>query len=308
MSTNFQLGWDVQKTGNYEEAVKYCELAVNEGHQGARFHLNCMYFGQGIPQQMHRTVDWDEIPLNENDISELKTMYLELIHDKIIQNNLGLLHAVYLKDEATAFMYYMMSANQGYDMAQYNVAFFHENDKFLKQDYRAVYRWYLLSANQGYCIAQFRLGKLYYNGTGVQKDYNEALKWFTLSADQGYEFAEYNLGNLYSNLELPFLNYQTALKYYKLASSHGHHISQEIVTKLLNLNPCIEIKLLEYITLDRNEGISYLFFCNFLAFLTEKVGKYSWSDPLLRSYITEHFKKHFKLESCVIDSWFDDFY
>lgn len=308
MSSNFRLGWDAQKVGNYDEAVKYYKLAMNDGHQGARFHLNCMYFGQGIAPQINRIVDWDDIPLGENNISELKACYLELTHDKISQNNLGLLYSTYIKDDAIALMYYMMSATQGYHVAQCNVAIFYNGTKFLKQDYNTVYRWTLLSANQGYCIAQNRLGILFKYGTGVQRNYAEALKWYKLSADQGYRTAQYNLGNFYSDTETPFLNYQTALEYYKLSASHGDHDAQVRIEWFDQLNTRIGATLLKYITLDRNEGKSYLFFSNFLAYLTKEIGNLSWNDSLLRSYITEQLKTHFNLESQVIDTWFDDFY
>jgi TPR repeat protein len=308
MSSNFRIGWNAQKVGNYDEAVKYYELAVNEGHQGAKFHLNCMYFGQGMAPQIHRIVSWEEISLSEADIVELKECYLELIQDKIIQNNLGLLYAVYIKDEATAFMYYMMSATQGYHLAQCNVGLFFHRDKLLKQDYDAAYKWYLSSANQGYWVAQNRLAQLYYNGIGLKRNYSEALKWYTLSADQEYSIAEYNLGNFYSNPDTPFLNYQTALKYYTLSASHGDRDAQEKLEWFDKLKTLIGSKLQQYISLNRNEGCSYLFFSNFLAYLTKEINNLSWNDPLLRSYITEHLKLHFNLEQQIIDTWFDDFY
>ena len=48
-------------------------------------------------------------------------------------------------------------------------------------------KWYRLAAEQGYDIAQYNLGVMYENGQGVPQDYKEAVKWYRLAAEQGYD-------------------------------------------------------------------------------------------------------------------------
>ena len=59
----------------------------------------------------------------------------------------------------------------------------------VSQDYSEAVRWFRLSADQGYDVAQFNLGLMYAQGDGVKQDYGEAQKWFRLAADQGLQGA-----------------------------------------------------------------------------------------------------------------------
>jgi len=49
-------------------------------------------------------------------------------------------------------------------------------------------------ANQGDDVAQFDLGLLYNKGWGVPRDYVQAVRWYRRAADQGNADAQYNLG------------------------------------------------------------------------------------------------------------------
>jgi TPR repeat protein len=50
-------------------------------------------------------------------------------------------------------------------------------------------RWYHKAADQGYALAQFNLARLYHAGAGVPQDDAEAKRWLRKAADQGYEMA-----------------------------------------------------------------------------------------------------------------------
>jgi hypothetical protein len=66
------------------------------------------------------------------------------------------------------------------------------------QDYKTAEKWYILSAEQGYAKAQYNLGVMYGNGQGVLQDYKTAFKWYKLAAEQGDADAQYNLGVIYA--------------------------------------------------------------------------------------------------------------
>jgi TPR repeat protein len=57
-------------------------------------------------------------------------------------------------------------------------------------------RWYRSAAEQGDNVAQYNLGTMYEWGEGVEEDLNEAISWYRKSAKQGYENAKKRLEEL----------------------------------------------------------------------------------------------------------------
>lgn len=58
---------------------------------------------------------------------------------------------------------------------------------------------WLIEAQEGNELAQFNLGHLYQEGKGVAVDYEEALHWYSRSVEAGCRIAACNLASLYSN-------------------------------------------------------------------------------------------------------------
>ena len=50
--------------------------------------------------------------------------------------------------------------------------------------------WYTKAAQQGLDVAQYNLGICYVNGMGVDRNLQKAIEWFTKAAEQGYESAK----------------------------------------------------------------------------------------------------------------------
>lgn len=108
-------------------------------------------------------------------------------------------------------------------------------------DFATAIRLFTESAEEGLEIAQYNLGVLYYAGTVVQQDFAEAFKWTKLAAEQGHTNAQYNLGTLYYNglgvraelfnrwpLSLIFKqsNLETAALWYLRAAENDHGEAQ----------------------------------------------------------------------------------
>jgi TPR repeat protein len=130
------------------------------------------------------------------------------------------------QDCAEAAKWYLLSADQGYSDAQFNLGFMYDSGTVVPQDFAEAVRWYRLAADQGYDMAQDRLGVMYDNGTGVPQDYVEAAKWYRLAADQGLAWAQYKLGVMYeTGTGVPQDNAQ-AEKWYRLANDKGHANAQ----------------------------------------------------------------------------------
>lgn len=63
------------------------------------------------------------------------------------------------------------------------------NAALAKKDYNTAFSKFLILAQHGSAIAQFNLGAFYFNGQGVQRDEKQAFDWFAKSAAQGNDRA-----------------------------------------------------------------------------------------------------------------------
>ena len=62
---------------------------------------------------------------------------------------------------------------------------------------KEMVRLYKLAANQGYHLAELNLAICYENGDGVEKNLNDAMRLYNLSAGKKYAAAQFNLARLY---------------------------------------------------------------------------------------------------------------
>jgi TPR repeat protein len=64
---------------------------------------------------------------------------------------------------------------------------------FTSKDFKKVCDMSLPLAQNGDQIAQWNLGNCYVKGQGVEQDYKQALKWYLLSAKQGHKRSQNEL-------------------------------------------------------------------------------------------------------------------
>ena len=79
----------------------------------------------------------------------------------------------------------------------HHLAMKHYEGKGVIQDYKKALKWFLLAAEQGNVLSQYNSGFMFYKGKGTIQDHKEALKWYTLAAEQGYASAQTYLGTMY---------------------------------------------------------------------------------------------------------------
>ena len=97
-------------------------------------------------------------------------------------------------DYETALLHWVTLANEGDELAQYNLGVMYDGGiGVLKNDKSAV-KWYTKAAEQGVAIAQSNLGVMYDEGLGVLENDKTAVKWYTKAAEQGHAMAQFNLG------------------------------------------------------------------------------------------------------------------
>jgi len=99
------------------------------------------------------------------------------------------------KEYKRAFETFMMVARDGM-IAKYNVGLMYEFGLGVKKDIKNAIAFYKMSANDGYDKAQFTLGNAYLKGIGVKKNINIALSYYQLAAKQNNKEAKQVLAQL----------------------------------------------------------------------------------------------------------------
>lgn len=102
----------------------------------------------------------------------------------------------------SALVHYLLLAEQGYEVAQSNVAFildqkgsqiFNENETYP----RALLHW-TRAAAQGYTVARIKLGDYHFYGYGTDVDYETAVIHYRLASEQQHSAqAMFNLGYMH---------------------------------------------------------------------------------------------------------------
>jgi|TARA_B110000305_G_C19247121_1_gene542889 TPR repeat protein len=111
-------------------------------------------------------------------------------------------NAAFKGDFETALHEFTLAAEEGLDLAQYNLAILYFTGQGVVQDAAEAFRWTELAAQQGHVAAQFNLGSLYYAGDGVEADTDKAVEMFEGAARAGHAAAALILANMYADGEL----------------------------------------------------------------------------------------------------------
>ncbi len=207
---------------NYKEAVKWYQLAADQGDAEGQGNLGRMYAdGEGVDRDYLVALKWIRLSARQGFPNA--------------QFNLGLMYESgegVAQDYEEAIKWYRLAANQGFPNAQYSLACMYYNGQGVKQDYSETIKWCRLAANLGFPEAQYTLGTMYDNGDGVKQDYLEALKWYRAAAEQGYSDAQNDIGAMYVNGQGVKQDYSEAIKWYRLAAEQSNSQAQ------FNLGSC----------------------------------------------------------------------
>jgi len=111
-------------------------------------------------------------------------------------------NAAFKGDFETALHEFTAAAEEGLDLAQYNLAILYFTGQGVKQDAAKAFRWTEAAALQGHVAAQFNLGNLYYAGNGVEADPDKAVEMFEGAARAGHANAALILANMHADGEL----------------------------------------------------------------------------------------------------------
>lgn len=107
-------------------------------------------------------------------------------------------NAAFNGDFETAFYEFTIAAEEGLDLAQYNLGILYFTGQGVEKDLSQAFRWTEAAAQQGHVAAQFNLGSLYYSGDGTPADRDKAVEMFGLSAKAGHPNAALLLATMFA--------------------------------------------------------------------------------------------------------------
>uniref|UniRef100_A0A3Q1EUU8 SEL1L adaptor subunit of SYVN1 ubiquitin ligase n=1 Tax=Acanthochromis polyacanthus TaxID=80966 RepID=A0A3Q1EUU8_9TELE len=186
LGTMYYNGIGVKR--DYKQALKFFNLASQSGHILAFYNLAQMHAtGTGVMRSCHTAVELFKNVCERGRWSErLMTAYSSFKEGEM----------------DAALIQYLLLAEQGYEVAQSNVAFvldqkgakiFSENETYP----RALLHW-TRAAAQGYTVARIKLGDYHFYGYGTDVDYETAVIHYRLASEQQHSAqAMFNLGYMH---------------------------------------------------------------------------------------------------------------
>ncbi|XP_061668410.1 protein sel-1 homolog 1 [Syngnathoides biaculeatus] len=186
LGTMYYNGMGVKR--DYKQALKFFNLASQAGHILAFYNLAQMHAtGTGVMRSCHTAVELFKNMCERGRWSErLLTAYGSFKEG----------------DNDAALVQYLLLSEQGYEVAQSNVAFildqkgakiFNENETYP----RALLHW-TRAAAQGYTVARIKLGDYHFYGFGTDVDYETAIIHYRLASEQQNSAqAMFNLGYMH---------------------------------------------------------------------------------------------------------------
>ncbi|XP_060908334.1 protein sel-1 homolog 1 [Labrus mixtus] len=186
LGTMYYNGIGVKR--DYKQALKFFNLASQASHILAFYNLAQMHAtGTGVMRSCHTAVELFKNVCERGRWSErLMTAYSSFKEG----------------DSDAALVQYLLLAEQGYEVAQSNVAFvldqkgariFSDNETYP----RALLHW-TRAAAQGYTVARIKLGDYHFYGYGTDVDYETAVIHYRLASEQQHSAqAMFNLGYMH---------------------------------------------------------------------------------------------------------------
>ncbi|XP_062323403.1 protein sel-1 homolog 1 isoform X1 [Osmerus eperlanus] len=187
LGTMYYNGIGVKR--DYKQALKFFNLASQAGHILAIYNLAQMHAtGTGVLRSCHTAVEFFKSVCERGRWSERLMAAYSSFKDG---------------DMDAALVQYLLLAEQGFEVAQSNVAFildqteeariFSENETYP----RALLQW-TRAAAQGYTVARIKLGDYHFYGYGTDVDYETAVIHYRLASEQQHGAqALFNLGYMH---------------------------------------------------------------------------------------------------------------
>ncbi len=141
-------------------------------------------------------------------------------------------NAAFDGDFDLAYEEFSVAAEQGLDLAQYNLAILYFTGRGVDQNMEQAFRWTKAAAEQGHLDAQANLASLYIDGNGVDKDVAGGLEWFASAGKAGHAGAAFSLANIYLDGDLTDRDLVQAHAWANQAVRNEHAEAEALVVQI----------------------------------------------------------------------------
>ncbi len=135
-------------------------------------------------------------------------------------------------DYDLAFTEFSMAAEQGLDLAQYNLAILYFTGRGVEKDLQQAFHWTRAAAEQGHLDAQVNLGSLYLDGAGIKQDIAAGVDWTARAAKAGHAEAAWVLANMYLDGHMVDRDLVLAHAWASQAERHEHAEASALIKRI----------------------------------------------------------------------------
>ncbi|KAL5249401.1 hypothetical protein ACHWQZ_G018301 [Mnemiopsis leidyi] len=301
MGTLYYNGWGVDQ--DYSQALTYFTLASQQGHTEAELQLGLMHLsGVGVKKDYGIALKHFNVASKSGHVLAFYNLGMmhamgigvmrncqtaaELLKNVAERgawgNELMEAHALYHKGFTdSALIKYLILAEQGYEVAQANVAFILDKDETdfisnLKSRYKRAFVNWKRAAAQGFGGARLKLGDYYYYGQGTDADPVEAAEQYQIASDVDHNpQAMFNLGYMHELGIGRAQDMHLAKRYYDMAASAS--VDAHVPTMLANAKLLAKLHIEWLIQFYKEFTFTMLYdsvlvwYTSWVVYLTDKV-------------------------------------
>jgi TPR repeat protein len=216
MIENYQIGLKYYNEKQYDKALEYFLLAVDNNEADAQNFLGSMYhYGYGVKKSYQKAVE-----------------YYQLAADQglaIAQYNVGFMYFYHYGSEKSIIMktikYFQLAADQGFAKAQFKLGNIYQNGYGVKKSIITAVKYYQLAADQDLLEARRKLDNLKSSNEYIQ--YAECIEYELLELQKIVEHQNRQIQELKQQNELLELQikYQPGGSGYQETKEHFESLS-----------------------------------------------------------------------------------
>ncbi|KAJ8341370.1 hypothetical protein SKAU_G00336610 [Synaphobranchus kaupii] len=226
---------------DYKQALKYFNLASQAGHILAFYNLAQMHAtGTGVIRSCPTAVELFKNVCERGRWSERLMAAYESFNEG---------------DVDSAVVQYLLLAEQGYEVAQSNVAFILDQTEVARifsrnETYpRALLHWHRAAA-QGYTVARIKLGDYHFYGYGTDVDYETAVLHYKLASEQQHNAqAMFNLAYMHEKGLGIKQDIHLAKRFYDMAAEASPDAQVPVFLALCKLDLVYRVQYLQELNL-----------------------------------------------------------
>lgn len=142
------------------------------------------------------------------------------------------LDAVFKGDYQTALREFTIAAEEGLDVAQFNLANLYYFGRGVDQDLEQAFKWTEAAAQQGHIAAQANLGSLFLDGSGTQRDVDKGMEWIGAAGRGGHAPSTISMAKMYFDGSPVDRDYVMAHVWASMAKLYEHEEAADLLRRI----------------------------------------------------------------------------